>query len=303
MARSGNRRLGWLATAALQGLVSTAAANDVPVTAGSARSADGAEIRYAVSGAGQPALVFVHGWSCDRSYWQGQLPYFAARHRVLAVDLAGHGESGSDRERYTMARFGEDVVAAVDAAGLEGPIVLVGHSMGGPVILEAAVRLGERVAGVVAVDSLRSVGAARRVEPAELEARLAAMAADFRGESRPFIEAMFVDGADPALRETVVEDMLAADPRVAVSAIRGLNDMDYAATLAALEAPLVLINSDYQPTVLDGLRELHPDTRLELMSGVGHFLMMEDPVRFNAALEQTISSLIPGAVPAAEPAP
>lgn len=58
------------------------------------RSADGLPVRYEVLGDGTPALVFVHGWSCDRRYWDGQVGYFADRHRVVAIDLAGHGESG-----------------------------------------------------------------------------------------------------------------------------------------------------------------------------------------------------------------
>jgi pimeloyl-ACP methyl ester carboxylesterase len=113
---------------------------------GVATSRDGIPLTFEVHGSGTPALVFVHGWSCDRGYWSGQLAAFSDRHQVVAVDLAGHGESGGGRQTWTMAAFGDDVVAVVEQLGL-GELVLIGHSMGGDVIVEAALRLGERVLG------------------------------------------------------------------------------------------------------------------------------------------------------------
>jgi len=68
-------------------------------------SADGVSIAYEVRGEGEPALVFVHGWCCDRSYWDAQLPYFAQKYKVVAIDLTGHGESGLDRKEWTMGAF------------------------------------------------------------------------------------------------------------------------------------------------------------------------------------------------------
>jgi sigma-B regulation protein RsbQ len=88
-------------------------------TVGSAKAADGVEIRYEAAGSGEPALVFVHGWSCNRSYWRAQMDHFAAYHRVVAVDLGGHGESGLGRKDWTMAAFGGDVRAVVEALGLK----------------------------------------------------------------------------------------------------------------------------------------------------------------------------------------
>ena len=120
-----------------------------------ATSRDGVRIEYAIGGEGGPTLVFIHGWTCDRSYWSEQLPYFVRGHKVIAVDLAGHGASGAERDDYTMRSFGEDVAAAV---GDEESVILIGHSMGGPVALQAARLLGDRVLGIVAVDSLNDTG-------------------------------------------------------------------------------------------------------------------------------------------------
>src|SRR5210317_814998 len=100
-------------------------------------SKDGTPISYEIYGVGEPSLVFVHGWSCDARYWRAQLPHFTKNHRVVVLDLAGHGHSGSTRSQYTMKSFGEDVKAVTEATGSRR-IILIGHSMGGSVIAEAA---------------------------------------------------------------------------------------------------------------------------------------------------------------------
>lgn len=253
-----------------------------------ARSADGVPIEYLVGGSGSTTLVFVHGWTCDRGYWSNQLEYFAREHRVLAVDLAGHGASGSERADYSMASFGADVAAA--AAG-DFPVVLIGHSMGASVVLEAARLLGERVIGMVSVDALQAV-ADTIPDAASVDARVAPLEADYQPAARSFIEGMFLEDADPELRERIVSDMLATDADASISAIRGLLEMDYASAFDDLGAPLVLINSTLWPTDMDSLRALYPAARLESMDGVGHFLMMEKPAAFNARLEDVIDSMI-----------
>jgi pimeloyl-ACP methyl ester carboxylesterase len=123
------------------------------ITVDNAISADGVSIAYEVRGEGEPALVFIHGWCCDRSYWEEQTPHFAEKYKVVAIDLAGHGESGLDRKEWTMKAFGEDVVAVVNKLNLEQAI-LVGHSMGGFVILEASSLMPKRVIGLVGADTL-----------------------------------------------------------------------------------------------------------------------------------------------------
>ena len=100
-------------------------------------SIDGIPIAYEVHGQAEPALVLVHGWSCDRSYWKEQVDYLSPQYRLVLVDLAGHGESGAGRKDYTMASFGADVAAVVDSLKLQ-KVVLAGHSMGGDVVIEAA---------------------------------------------------------------------------------------------------------------------------------------------------------------------
>jgi pimeloyl-ACP methyl ester carboxylesterase len=91
-------------------------------------SFDGVPISYEVHGSGKPALVFVHGWSCDRSYWDAQRIPLSNHYQIVTVDLAGHGQSGMGREEWTIASYGEDVAAVVKELDLENAI-LIGHSM------------------------------------------------------------------------------------------------------------------------------------------------------------------------------
>jgi pimeloyl-ACP methyl ester carboxylesterase len=252
-------------------------------------SRDGIPISFEAHGTrGQP-LVFVHGWSCDRSYWRGQVEHFAARHRVVALDLAGHGESGAGRERWTMPAFGDDVVAVIDELELED-VVLIGHSMGGDVITEAAVGLANRVSGLVWVDTYSSLGEPRTRE--RLESFVAPFRADFVTATRDLVRSMFVPDSDPDLVEWVAADMSSAPPEIALDAIehaRG-NDGPILGRLEELKAPVVAINPDHPPTDTEGLRARGVEPFF--MAGVGHFLMLEDPVRFNLLLAEVVERFV-----------
>ena len=252
-------------------------------------SADGIPIAFEVRGSGSPALVFVHGWSCDRTYWSAQLGHFSPRHQVVAIDLAGHGASGSGRRDWNMPAFGEDVVAAVHQLGLEH-LVLVGHSMGGDVIVEAALRLGSRVAGLVWVDVYRELD---RPPPsaAEFERRLAPFRDDFSKATKPFVAAMFPASADPALVERIASDMASAPPDVAIGCMTHAWSCEPAicTALRALDAPRVAINPGYRPSDVESLARFGFHTMV--MPDVGHFLMLEEPAEFNRLLAEALHHL------------
>ena len=249
------------------------------------RSADGVQVHYEVHGNGAPALVFVHGWSCDRGYWRGQVGHFADRYQVVTIDLAGHGESGLGRQSWTMPAFGADVAAVVEQLGLR-ETVLVGHSMGGDVIVEATLRLPDRVAGLVWVDTYRTLDETDSAGPPENF--FTPFREDFVTATRDFVRRMFTPGSDAELAEWVAADMSAAPPEVALDAMRHALTAEHG-TIAALRdvtAPVVAINPDWRPTDVDALAR--HGVRAVLVSGVGHFVMMEDPAAFNRVLGETI---------------
>ena len=256
-------------------------------------SADGIPIAFEVTGSGEPALVFIHGWSCDGRYWRGQVAPFARNHQVVVIDLAGHGHSGLGRDRYSMAAFGEDVRAVVDAVGAE-QVILVGHSMGGPVSVAAARMMAERVIGIVGVDTFEDVGGA--ISQEEFDALVAPMRADFRGGSAAFVQQMFIDRTDRALRDWIVADMSSAPPEVAVSAMEEmLSDIFSGRARSAfdgLDIPIVAINADLWPTNTEGNRRHIGAFEAVIMEDTDHFLQMAEPASFNAELERVIAGMV-----------
>jgi pimeloyl-ACP methyl ester carboxylesterase len=254
-----------------------------------ALSPDGIPIAYEVHGHGEPALVFVHGWSCDRTYWKAQVPAFSGRYQVVTVDLAGHGESGLGRDAWTMPAFGGDVAAVVKKLGLRRAI-LIGHSMGGDVIVAAARQLPGRVAGLVWADAYKQLGTPRT--PEQLEALVSPLRANFVEGTRAFVRGMFVPASDPALVDWVARDMSSAPPPVALGALQSAMtfDREMPGLLEELKLPLIAINPDNRPTDVPSLQRY--GVQVVIMPGVGHFEMMEDPARFNGLLETAVQKLV-----------
>lgn len=259
------------------------------VGADTATSPDGIPIAYEVRGQGAQTLVFVHGWSCDRTYWKPQLDVFSRKFKVVAIDLAGHGESGAGkRETWTIPAFGGDVAAVLDKLDVKGAI-LIGHSMGADVVAEAARRAPGRVVGLVWLDQYNELGTPR--DPKKVAAFTEDFRADFVAATRKFVRGMFPPNADPALVDRVATDMSSAPPQIAVSALTETlnNEPHVRAALAELKLPVVTINPDTAPIDKASLGRHGVD--VILMPGVGHFLMMEDPARFNPLLEQAIERI------------
>lgn len=258
-------------------------------TTGTATSPDGIPIAYEVHGDGAPALVFVHGWSCDRGYWAGQLEPFSRRYTVVAMDLAGHGASGGGRHAQSMRAFGADVAAVVDELRLKR-VVLIGHSMGGDVIIEAARQLSGRAAGLIWVDAYHDLD--RFSTPEEIREMAAKLRAGFADGVRDLVRQMFPASADKGLVERVARQMSSAPPESAIPALEAAFTFahEVPAALKALNLPVVAINGEHIPTNVASL-EKH-GIRVSVMPGVGHFLMMEDPERFNRLLEKALDTLV-----------
>lgn len=244
---------------------------------------DHSTIRYRVYGNGEPTLVFIHCWSCNSGYWDRQLNDLAVGHTVVTLDLAGHGQSDVKRRKaWSVKNFGSDVAAVVNAIG-KPRVILVGHSMGGPVAIEAARQLKGKVIGIVGVDTLRDIG---HPYPKEMtDPLLKAMREDFAKATADFVDKnFFTDASDPVVRRWIVKDMSSAPAKVAIPSFESLLAMDYRTALDDLDVPIVAINADRPPTDEAAIRRFEPRFRVVTMTGVGHFLMMEKPREFNAML-------------------
>jgi pimeloyl-ACP methyl ester carboxylesterase len=253
-------------------------------------SPDYVHIEYHVYGSGEPTVLLIHGWATDENYWSAQIPPLKQRYRVVALNLAGHGASGSNRSDWSIANYAQDVAAvAHDVPG--GQLVLVGHSMGAAVALAAAPIIGTRVIGVIVVEALRSVGQPT-LSPREIERRLAPFSADFIGATRKLVStSLFRAGAPPALVQKVAYDMSLEPPAIAIPSMRSLLSLDLGALLPAVHVPVYAINSDLAPTDAARIRKSLPDFTLDVLDHTDHFLMLEDPVRFNALLLKDVAAI------------
>jgi len=183
-----------------------------------------------------------------------------------------------------MAAFGEDVAAVVRELDLN-QVILIGHSMGGSVIVEAAQRMPDRVIGLVGVDTFHDLNLERT--PEEVENLLQPFIEDFAEATQAFVKSsMFVAASDSSLVTHIATDMAAAPPEVAIAAGRDLLLRKRSEGLLKIQAPMKLINSDMNPTNMKAATRYGVDVLL--MSGVGHFAMMEDPDTFNRLLTEVI---------------
>ena len=261
-----------------------AASKDAVVAA-----SDGVPIHYSVQGTGEPALVFVHCWSCDRNLWENQVAEFAKKHRVVTIDLPGHGKSGQDRKTWSIESYGEDVKTVVTKLDLKR-VVLVGSSMGGPISLEAARRMPDRVVGIVPVDTLHDVEA--RVPPEQLDAVMKQLQADFKPAVTGFLNQFFFGPKTPAtVKDRVIAETTARPPEMAVTILKAIFSYDPAPALRQVKVPIRAINANLRPTNLEVNRKHAPQFNVVVMEGFGHYPMLEDPATFNRHLAEFLQSL------------
>lgn len=259
------------------------------------RAPDGVEIVYSAAGAGRTALIFVHGGMADRTFYDGQLRAFAQKYRVLAVDLGGHGESGSNRRDWGLPVLGGDVKAVADAERLDR-VILFGNSLGGPAVIEAASLLGGRVLGVVGIDTFHDLGTTYEGERARqraefLRKRAEGFRTDYRGAMRTMITMLFHADADPALVQRIEEKMLKTSPAVAHAVLGGMAGYDGARTARALKVPIRTINGDLFPIDVAAIRRAIADFDAVTMQHTGHYPMLEKPDEFNAHVAAIVRSL------------
>jgi pimeloyl-ACP methyl ester carboxylesterase len=253
-------------------------------------SADGVPIHYDVQGNGAIALVFVHGWCCNRRFWDPQVEHFASHYTVVCLDVGGHGASGRDRTQWTVPACGQDIVAVVKQQGLE-QVVLIGHSMGGSWIVEAARHLPSTVIGVVGVDAWPNTE--QSPPPAQVAEMMAPFRTNFVDAMRAFAQSLFVPTSNPALVEHAVATMSATPPHIAIGVREAVleNVPALQAGFREITAPKILIYAEnWRPPNMAAMQRW--GIKVVPMSGVGHFVMMEDPQTFNRLLEEAVQQCI-----------
>jgi sigma-B regulation protein RsbQ len=250
--------------------------------AATAATVEGAKIYSSSVGSG-PTIVFVHGWTCDSSSWTSQVPAFSKDHRVITLDLPGHGQSASPQDgKLSMDLFARAVEAVRAEAGADR-IVLVGHSMGAPVIRQYAHLYPQHVAGLVAVDGPLDV---RPFAAANLPAGFPPPMTGPEGlkAREGMIKSMFIAETPAPLQEHILKMMLAAPEATAVGAMNAMFDPAIRWSDVIQSPALTVYAGTANVPDPAATKELYPLHEATQVKGTGHFLMMEKPDEFNRLL-------------------
>ena len=241
---------------------------------------NGTKLAFEDRGAGRPAFVFVHGTSCDRSFFAPQAEHFARQHRVVSVDLRGHGESDKPSGPYPIAAYADDLAFLIEQQGL-GKVVAVGHSMGGMIVLQLAAAHPNCVAAIVMVDSTVVYSPERRSLVEAVAAGIEAGDHEPRGQ---WIESMLLPNSDRHLVEKVMTVMLAAPPHVA-AVIRCALEFDGQAAAALCKVPALHLAASPPRMLPQSITERLSNVVSGCTVGAGHFNQLEVPDQVNAMIE------------------
>src|SRR6266478_2978907 len=245
-------------------------------------SLDGARIHYESYGKGRAALVLIHGWSCSIDYWRDLIPDLSKRSRLIAIDLPGHGLSDKPQVSYTMDLFACAVEAVLRDAGVDRA-VLVGHSMGTPVIREFYRKYPQKTLALVIVDGpLRAFGDRKMMEQFIAPLR----GPGYKEAASKFIDGMFGQNATAEMRAEIKNAMLNTPQAVAISAMEGMADESiWKQDKITVPTLAIMAKSGFLATDAEqSYRSIAPKLEYQVWEGVGHFLMMEKPGDFNEAL-------------------
>lgn len=252
---------------------------------------NGVLIDYTDSKKGDTVLLFVHGWAINKNYFSNQVSYFQDRYRVVTIDLPGYGQSGKNRNSWTIADFARDIDSVLTGLSLN-KVILVGHSMSGEIVLDAALRDTQRVIAIVGIDNFKSVGVPEdEKEAREFQQAVKAMKKDFRNVVTGFFnQALFSKDTDTSVRKKVLFDVGLTDSTIAVATMES-QQFDDTASLKKWHRTLYLVNSDYTSTDTTALHKMGIPFYLVPVSHSGHFPMVEQPQQFNKALQQIIDRI------------
>lgn len=249
---------------------------------------DGHRIAYVERGSGGTPLVLIHGWTCDHTFWRDTIPELSKSRRVIALDLPGHGSSDKPQIVYSMDRFARAVNAVIEGAGIE-KAVLAGHSMGTAVALSVQRLFPEKVAALVIVDGFIPM---KPAQPDGREVFLTPFRTDYQATVNRMIDSMFVEGTPAATRDYIRARMTATPAHVGRSAMEEITKIDPGA-LQSIDLPALAVMArrpQRDEAYEKFLRSFLPRLTYESWPEAGHFLMMEQPERFNAALTKFLAS-------------
>lgn len=244
-------------------------------------STDNTQIAYEISGAGSYTLLFAHGWLGNKSWWNAQREVFEKNFKIAALDLGGHGESGKGRKNYTASLYADDIAAVARELDAE-KLILVGHSMSGAYVLEAAQKV-KNLKAIIIIDTLKNL---EMDMPAEmLEGILGSYRKDFKNAVENMLPLYLFAPTTPAdVRSRLQAEFLTNNGDFASNALEPLYKMDVRSFAKAVSVPVYAINSDFIPTEIEVNKKYFQNYEVHSINGTGHYPMLENVPAFNHAL-------------------
>lgn len=257
----------------------------------------GLKVYYETTGRGQRNVVLIHGWTCDSTFWRLQTPEIVKDYRVLLVDLPGHGKSGKPEVDYTVDLFARGVEVAMRRAGMS-KAVLVGHSMGVPVVRQFLRLYPEKAAGFVAVDGRFARLPATEAERQKQAEGFKVFVDQYRDPGYKTalgkaVDRMLGPGVPESIAKEIHAKMASTPQHVMVSAMSGMADWKYGAP-DPIDVPVLAVvarSSGFKPEDEAFIRTFVPKLDFRTWDGVGHFLMMEKPAEFNRVLRDFLATV------------
>ncbi|CAD5200372.1 alpha/beta fold hydrolase [Pseudomonas sp. FEN] len=254
---------------------------------------EGCTLHYEEYGQGTPVLL-IHGLGSSTEDWEMQVPALAARHRVIVMDIRGHGRSDKPRERYSIAGFSADVLALIEHLNLDRPH-LVGLSMGGMIGFQLAVDQPRMFRSLCVVNSVPEVkvrkpgdylqwakrwSLARLLGPKRIGKALSAM--------------LFPKPGQAQLRRKMTERWARNDKRAYLASFDAIVGWGVQEQLSRIACPTLIVSADHDYTSValkESYVKLIPDARLVVIADSRHATPLDQPQVFNQTLLEFLTAV------------
>lgn len=249
-------------------------------------------LAYFDTGKGKTTLLFIHGSFINKDYWKNQISFFSKKYRTIAFDLAGHGNSTCNRTDWSAQKFGSDITKIINKLSLKN-VILVGHSVGADIMLEAVNENSKAIIGIIGIDYFKNVVA--NLPQNVIDQVMTSLKTDFLGTNEQYVkQALISKNTKTEIGDKVLADFKAMNKNIGIAMIENFLNYTNRETelLKKLPLKLFLINVDYVPTNIANLKEAtNNNFDLRILNGSCHYPMIEVPDTFNLELGKIISKI------------